>query len=93
MERWDEEVLILRAEFNRTERTFAFLSHAWEQTATTVIGAKPGYAAFAYERADMYDRMAKHCRDSYAKFKSEGPGDGNTAPSTGTSTLKQLYLI
>ena len=92
MEHWDEEVLILRAEFNRTERTFAFLSHAWEQTATTVIGAKPGYAVFAYERADMYDHMAKHCRDSYVKFKSEGPGDGNTAPSTRTSMLK-LYFI
>ena len=93
MEHWDEEVLILHAEFNRTEQTFMFLSHTWEQTVTTVIGAKLGYAAFAYERADMYGHMAKHCRDTYAKFKFKGPGDGSTTPSAGTSMLKQLYLI
>ena len=93
MEHWEEEVLILCAEFNRTEWTFAFLSHAWKQTATTVIGAKLGYAAFAYKHADMYGHMAKHCRDTYVKFKFEGPGDRSTTPSAGTSMLKQLYLI
>ena len=92
MERCEEEVLMLNQEIKRTKHTLIFLSNVWASKAKSEL-SKPGYSAFAYERADMYDRMAKHCRDSYAKFKFEGPGDGNTAPSTGTSTLKQLYLI
>ena len=66
MERYEEEVLILHQEIKRTQRTFTFLSNVWTSKAESE-SSRPGYSAFAYERADMYSRMASDCESEYAE--------------------------
>ena len=71
LDRWNEEVCILEAEFARTARTFEFLSNAWAQSVKGPIGDKRGYSAFASERSDMYARMARNCSEKFKKLWSE----------------------
>jgi hypothetical protein len=71
MERWAEEVRIIDAEFKRTARTFLFLGNAWTQAATDSAAEKPGFAAYAYERAQMYASMARSCAEKYDKLQLE----------------------
>jgi hypothetical protein len=70
MERWAEEVRIIDVEFKRTARTFSFLGNAWTQAAKG-SAEKPGFAAYAYERAQMYASMARSCAEKYDKLQSE----------------------
>ena len=67
MERCEEEVLMLHQEIKRTQRTFIFLSNVWVSKAESE-SSKPGYSAFAYERADMYSRMADDCKTEYMEL-------------------------
>ena len=67
MECYEEEVLILHQEIKRTQRTFTFLSNVWTSKAESE-SSRPGYSAFAYERADMYSRMAGNCKAEYMEL-------------------------
>jgi hypothetical protein len=71
MQRWEEEEQLLREEFKRCFRTFKFLSSAWTKTIREALVAKPGYNAYACERADMYNAMAEDCIVSYKSTTGE----------------------
>ena len=67
MERWKEEVHILRAEMKCTSRTFTFLSDAWKAAGVHRGPQKAGYLAYALERSDMYSIMASRCKEELEK--------------------------
>ena len=67
MERCEEEVLMLHQEIKRTQCTFIFLSNVWASKAESE-SSKLGYSAFAYERVDMYSRMAGDCKAEYMEL-------------------------
>ncbi|KAF8059497.1 hypothetical protein FPV67DRAFT_1518038 [Lyophyllum atratum] len=60
MERWQEQLEIKQAELKRTIATFDTMSSVWNQLATS--SERPGHAAYARKKAEMYMRMALHAR-------------------------------
>lgn len=59
MERWKEEVEILRAEIARTKRTFLFFAKAWgariEDDPDTILAL--GKNAYCRKMRSMYNRL------------------------------------
>lgn len=53
-----EEKEILEEEFKRTIRHFQYMQTTWSVLATKKMDAPPGYVAYAYKQAAMYERFA-----------------------------------
>lgn len=53
---WKEEVEILEAEITRCRRWFTKMAGVWRKLA--IESQKPGYAAYAHEKADIFLRRA-----------------------------------
>ena len=70
MYRWLEQKETLEAEFQRTIKGFDKMTNIWRDMAKSNVGKK-GYAAYALQKANMFERMAKECR---AKFEKTGAG-------------------
>ena len=72
MQRWKEEVTILREEFKRTYRTFMYLSNAWSKSGMSFTETRLGYCMYAKERASIYLRMAQRCSSEFESIEGEG---------------------
>ena len=55
MEEWTEETEILAAEFKRTYASFRRTSQLWDSVAE--VDMKPGYSAYAFEKAAMFSTV------------------------------------
>ena len=71
MERWQEEVIILREEFRRTYRTFMFFSYAWRKSGLQFAESKVGYHAYALGRASIYLALAVQCKEHFESIEKE----------------------
>ena len=71
MERWQEEVIILREEFRRTYRTFMFFSNAWRKSGLQFAESKVGYHAYALGRASIYLASAVQCKEHFESIEKE----------------------
>jgi hypothetical protein len=68
MQRWEEELEILQAEFRRTIRSFERMGEVWTQLAK-LSGFPIGYASYAFKQSQIYHEMADNC---IGKFKAVG---------------------
>ena len=71
MERWQEEVIILREEFKCTYRSFMFFSNAWRKAGLQFAESKVGYHAYALGRASIYLTLAVQCKEHFESIEKE----------------------
>lgn len=69
MQRWDEEVIILREEFKRIHRSFTVLGEGWQKAGESFIDKSAGHIAYARERASMYCEMAAACKADFLRVE------------------------
>ena len=71
MERWQEEVIILREEFKCTYRSFMFFSIAWRKAGLQFAESKVGYHAYALGHASIYLTLAVQCKEHFESIEKE----------------------
>lgn len=81
MHRWQEQVEIKLAELLRTSSSFRAMGEVWAKLAHH---QDPGYAAYAKQKAAMYEQMAGYCKDGLDR---EGYGGFRSSISCGKSLL------
>lgn len=63
-DRFQEEVEILEAEFERTTISHGRMAEVWTELAGCC--SKPGAAAYAYKKVSMYNKLQNDCQLAYA---------------------------
>lgn len=66
-DRLREEIDILNAEFDRTEKSHTRMAEVWTQLANS--SSCPGASAYAQRTAHMYSKLARDCLHVYGSTK------------------------
>ena len=81
-ERWVEEVDLLEEEFRRFVRSCEKMESVWLELTTTSPKYRPlsltwqqtpGYTSYAYQKADMYQKMGLNARQLFKEAGGEWP--------------------
>jgi hypothetical protein len=64
-DRFQEEVQILEAEFERTITSHGRMAEVWSELASRCSESKPGAAAYAHKKVGMYHQLQCDCKLAY----------------------------
>ncbi len=88
MERWVEEAELLEEEFRRLIRGCEKMASVWlslteakvkyQPIFTARQGSDQGYKSYAYQKADMYERMGLNARELFKTVGGEWPSLGES---------------
>jgi hypothetical protein len=95
MQRWQEQIELKLAELLQTARSFRKMQEIWTKLAQH---PKPGYSAYAKQKAAMYGRMARSCdegldRAGYGTLRSTMELGGSLLEFVEANRLKEKAIL
>ncbi|KAK7005504.1 CxC2 domain-containing protein, partial [Favolaschia claudopus] len=95
MQRWQEQIEQKLAELSRTRRSFKKMESVWTELATSQPSDRPGAAAYARQKAAMYQKRSSEAHNKLRELGYENllREDANIVQFVEEERKKQAELI